>query len=175
MLFIPGCNSPASCSYIVQSKLAVTTDASDVAMGAILNQIQEGEKGVVAYWSRQLSKVQQSHSTTEQEALTVVSSIKESCPYLYGFHSQTKHAKLLLRCKWCMLLSRRGSTSDTWTCLVDTVVGKVLTMSLEGDCTLGHGRGPVAPYLTPKGQRTGRPGCQVRKVSQRVYTIGGGT
>lgn len=68
------------------SEFILATDASDVAMGAVLSQVQDGRDRVAAYWSQQLDKFQRSYSTIEREALAIVSSIKEFYPYLYGFH-----------------------------------------------------------------------------------------
>ena len=61
------------------------TDASDVALGGVLSQVQDGLEKPIAYWSRQLSKAERNYSTIEREALAVVSAIKEFYPYLYGF------------------------------------------------------------------------------------------
>ena len=63
----------------------VHTDASDVALGGVLSQVQDGLEKPIAYWSRQLSKAERNYSTIEWEALAVVSAIKEFYPYLYGF------------------------------------------------------------------------------------------
>ena len=62
------------------------SDASDHAIGGVLNQIQDGKERVIAYFSRQLGKAQRNYSTIEREALAVVSAIQEFYPYLYGFH-----------------------------------------------------------------------------------------
>ena len=67
-------------------EFTLTTDASEVAMGAVLSQVQDGKEKVVAYWSQQLDKSQRSYSTIEREALAVVAAVKEFYPYLYGFH-----------------------------------------------------------------------------------------
>ena len=61
------------------------TDASDIAVGAVLSQIQNGREHVIAYSSRQLTKAERGYSTIEKEALAAVSAIKEFYPYLYGF------------------------------------------------------------------------------------------
>ena len=63
----------------------VATDASDVAVGGVLSQVQDGHERVLAYWSRQLQKAERHYSTIEREALAIVSAVKEFYPYLYGF------------------------------------------------------------------------------------------
>ncbi len=56
-------NSPPILAYPrFDLEFTVTTDALDVAMGAVLSQTQEGKDRVVAYWSRQLDKAQCSYT-----------------------------------------------------------------------------------------------------------------
>ena len=68
-----------------QLQFLLYTDASDSAIGAVLSQMQEGQERVLAYWSRKLQKTERNYSTTEREALAVVSALKEFYPYVYGF------------------------------------------------------------------------------------------
>ena len=72
------------------------TDASDVAVGGVLGQVQDGAERVIAYWSRQLKPAEQKYSTIEQDALAAVSAIKDFYPYLYGhpFTLMTDHNPL---------------------------------------------------------------------------------
>ena len=60
------------------------TDASDVAVGGVLSQQQDGVERVIAYWSRQLKPAERKYSTIEREALAAVAAIKDFYPYLYG-------------------------------------------------------------------------------------------
>ena len=69
----------------LQLQFLLYTDASDSAIGAVLSQMQEGQEHVIAYWSRKLQKTERNYSTTEREALAVVSALKEFYPYVYGF------------------------------------------------------------------------------------------
>ena len=68
-----------------KSPFIVATDASSIAVGGVLSQVQGGAEKVIAYWSRQLQRAERNYSTIEREALAVVASIKEFYPYLYGF------------------------------------------------------------------------------------------
>jgi hypothetical protein len=73
------------------------TDASTVAIGAILSQKdQQGNERVIAYASRQLRPAEKNYYATELECLAVVWSIKHFSKYLYGskFILFTDHSAL---------------------------------------------------------------------------------
>lgn len=62
----------------------LTTDASNVAVGAVLSQGQNGTDKPVAYASRTLSDTESRHSTIERELLAIIWAVKQFRPYLYG-------------------------------------------------------------------------------------------
>lgn len=64
----------------------VTTDASDVPIGAILSQGEVGQDRPIAYASRVSNKAKHNYSTTEKELLATVWGVKYFWPYLYGTH-----------------------------------------------------------------------------------------
>ncbi len=75
------------------------TNASDVAIGAILAQHDENKVDhPIAYYSKTLSKAERNYSVTERECLAVLLAIKHFCPFLDGTHFTvvTNHSSL----KW---------------------------------------------------------------------------
>jgi len=75
--------------------LILDTDASNIGVGAVLSQVQEREKKVIAYFSRVLSKTEKSYCVTHRELLAIMDSIKSFHHYLYGkFLIRTDHVSL---------------------------------------------------------------------------------
>jgi len=70
------------------------TDASNVAVGAVLSQETDGHEHVIAYMSKALNKHEESYCTTRKELLAVVVALKNFHPYLYGqkIHLRTDNA-----------------------------------------------------------------------------------
>ncbi len=79
------------------------TDASDIAIGAELIQIQDGQERVISYGSRILTPAQRKYCTTRKELLALVAFTRQYRTYLLGrqFIVRTDHNSLtwLLRFK----------------------------------------------------------------------------
>lgn len=90
----------------------LTTDASDVALGAVLSQGTVGSDKPVAYASRTLSDTETRYSTIEKELLAIIWAVKYFRPYLYGrkFHIYTDHRPLT----WLMSLKDPDSKLTRW-------------------------------------------------------------
>ncbi|MCG8079018.1 MAG: reverse transcriptase, partial [Candidatus Thiodiazotropha taylori] len=71
-------------------------DASNVGVGAVLHQLQDGEEKVIGYFSRCLSRAERKYCTTRKELLAVVLAIKHFHHYLYGqeFTVRSDHGSL---------------------------------------------------------------------------------
>lgn len=62
----------------------IETDSSDLAIGAVLVQVQEGERKTIAYFSKKLSSTQKRYSATERECLAVLLSIENFKHFVEG-------------------------------------------------------------------------------------------
>jgi len=62
----------------------LTTDASKIAVAAVLSQVQKGIERPIAYASRQMNKPERSYSASEAEMLALVWAAKHFRWYLYG-------------------------------------------------------------------------------------------
>ena len=64
----------------------LTTDASDVGIGAMLSQLQNGKDRPIAFASKTLSVAERNYSTPEREALACVWAAEHFEKYLLGRH-----------------------------------------------------------------------------------------
>lgn len=62
----------------------ITTDASGIAVGAVLSQGEIGKDRPIAYYSRVLRGAKLRYGTYEREALAIVQAVKNFRPYVYG-------------------------------------------------------------------------------------------
>ncbi|CAK1581928.1 unnamed protein product [Parnassius mnemosyne] len=90
----------------------LTTDASNVAIGAILSQGPIGSDKPVCYASRTLNESEVNYSTIEKELLAIVWATKYFRPYLFGrtFKILTDHKPL----QWVMNLKEPNSRLTRW-------------------------------------------------------------
>lgn len=74
----------------------LTTDASNVAIGAVLAQSVDGKERPIAFLSRTLSKAEENYSATAKELLGIYFATKTFRSYLYGkeFTIYTDHEPL---------------------------------------------------------------------------------
>ena len=88
------------------------TDASDVAIGAVLSQKLDGREYVVAYASRTLTKSERKYCITKRELLALVHFVKYFRHYLYGktFTVRTDHSSL----KWLMRFKNPEGQLARW-------------------------------------------------------------
>lgn len=91
----------------------VHTDASSFGVGAMLSQTIDGIEHPIAYMSRSLTKQERNYSTTEREALAVLSALEYWRCYLENgksFKVYTDHSSL----KWFLSLSNPTGRLARW-------------------------------------------------------------
>jgi transposase InsO family protein len=90
----------------------LTTDASNLAMGAVLSQGPIGSDKPIAYASRTFNTSETNYSTIEKELFAIVWATKYFRPYLFGrkFKIITDHKPL----QWVMSLKEPSSRLTRW-------------------------------------------------------------
>jgi hypothetical protein len=78
----------------LEGKFIVDTDASNVGIGGVLSQVQDGQERVISYYSKTLSKAEKNYCVTRRELLAIVKSLEHFHKYIYGqeFHLRTNMA-----------------------------------------------------------------------------------
>ena len=79
-----------------QDTFILDTDASNLAIGAVLSQRQGDQEKVIAYGSKALSKEERNYCVTRRELLAIVHFVEAYRYYLYGkpFVIRTDHSSL---------------------------------------------------------------------------------
>ena len=98
--------SPSLSLFDPSLPTVVTTDASDVGLGAYISQFEGREERVVAYASRTLTSAERSYSTVEKEALCCVWAVEKWHTFLWGrrFLLRTDNQAL------CTIFGPKGSS-----------------------------------------------------------------
>lgn len=79
-------NATLLCHPVHNAPLALVTDASNTAMGAVLQQLIEGEWQPLAFYSHKMSKTQMKYSAYDRELLAIYESVKHFKHMLEGRH-----------------------------------------------------------------------------------------
>jgi len=88
------------------------TDASDVAVGAVLSQMSDGVKRPIAFYSRVMNTAQRNYCATRRELLAVVAALQHFRHYLLSSHIilRTDHHSL----KWLKTFRRPEGIFARW-------------------------------------------------------------
>ena len=91
------CSTPILAFPRDEGEYVLDMDASAYGIGAVLQQVQDGEERVVAYASKKLNKQQRRYCTTRRELLAIVVFLREFRRYLLGrpFTIRTDHNSLV--------------------------------------------------------------------------------
>ena len=127
------------------------TDASDVAVGAVLSQIIDGVERPIAFYSRVMNSAQRNYCPTRRELLAVVAALQHFRHYLLGSHIilRTDHHSL----KWLKTFKRPEGILARW---IETLA--------EFSYVIEHRPGRV--HCNADG--VSRPVCKQTKPSQRL-------
>ncbi|CAF1357989.1 unnamed protein product, partial [Didymodactylos carnosus] len=114
------------------SKLQLSTDASDVGIGGVLNQITKHGIRPITYLSRSLTPPEKKYSTVEKECLAIVWCIKKLHPYLYGedFTVFTDHHPLC----WLNKQSSHNGRLERWSLQLQEYTFDVKHVSGKRNC-----------------------------------------
>jgi hypothetical protein len=111
-------SAPILAFPIEDGEFRLDTDASDLGIGAVLSQLQDGEEKVIAYASKTLSPAQKVYCTTYKELLAVRTFVEHFRVYLYGrrFTVRTDHASL----RWLKNFDKPEGMIMRWISYLDT-------------------------------------------------------
>ena len=126
---------------VPRAPLVITTDASNVAVGAVLEQIVDGQPRPLAFFSRKLRKPERKYSTFDRELLAIYLAIRHFKHYVDGASDtrvRTDHKPIV-----CALTK----ASDSWSARQQ----RHLSAIAELGCTVEYLPGaanPVADALS---------------------------
>ena len=90
------CNAPILAFPIETQPFILDTDASNVAAGAVLSQVQNNQERVISYYSQCFTHTERNYCTTRKELYAIVLAVKHFHHFLYGnpFTIRSDHGSL---------------------------------------------------------------------------------
>jgi hypothetical protein len=106
------CASPILASLQPGERFIVDTDASNVGIGGVLSQVQDGKVRVIAYCSKTLNKAERNYCVNRRELLAIVWTLEHFHKYLYGqeFYLRPDHSALT----WLMSSKNLEGQTACW-------------------------------------------------------------
>jgi len=101
-----------------EDEYILDTDASDIQIGAVLSQVQNGQEKVIAYGSRTLNKAERNYCVTDKELLSLRYFVEYYRQYLLGrkFVLRTDHQPLI----WLFSLKEPKGRIARWIEILST-------------------------------------------------------
>ncbi|KRH93508.1 pol polyprotein [Pseudoloma neurophilia] len=145
----------------------LTSDASNVAIGAILSQIKDGKRQMIAAFSKTLDNTQLNYSVTDKELLAAVKGIQYFKHYLLGkkFTLETDHQAL----KYLQQVSQPNSRLMRWSLFLQDYDFEVKYITGETNAADFFSR-----YVTSLQQIENQPSDSVKKkILQDIHIASG--
>jgi hypothetical protein len=146
----------------------LTTDASNIAIGAILSQGQIGKDLPVAYASRTLNPAEQNYSTIEKELLAIVWATRHFRPYLFGriFTIVTDHKPL----QWLFNLKEPSSRLVRWRLKLEEYDYKIVYKKGKNN-TNADALSRIEIHMTENDSILGNPGDINKEIDQYIQNF----
>ena len=119
------CQQPILKSPNFDKKFILQTDASDIGVGAVLSQLDDGGRDCpLSYFSRKLLPREQKYSTVEKECLAIKLAVEHFKVYLLGkpFTIHTDHRSLT----WLNRLKDKNGRLTRWSLALQPYVFDVI-------------------------------------------------
>jgi hypothetical protein len=81
---LPNAQGSRVCYPQPGERFIVDTYASNVGIGGVLSQVQDGQERVITYYSKTLNKAERNYRVTRRELLAIVRTLEHFHEYLYG-------------------------------------------------------------------------------------------
>ena len=144
-----------------EGALIVDTDASDVGLGAVLSQVQDGQERVLCYASRTLTRPERNYCVTRRELLAVIFAVRKFKAYLGGqVKLRTDHHAL----RWLLNFKEPEGQVARW-------MEELAAYNLEIEHRPGRRHGNADGLSRQECKQCGRRGDHLPEVEDKVCMV----